>query len=47
MLPSTHPGSGREVKRMVYLINFFVSVGAQVVGHFLCKWLDPDMSEGE
>ena len=27
---------------MEYLMSFLVSVGAQVIGHFLCKWLDPD-----
>ena len=33
---------------MQYLIDFCVSVGAQVVGYFLCKWLDPDHgSKGE
>ena len=32
---------------MGFLIDFFVSVGAQVAGYFLCKWLDPDDHEGE
>lgn len=33
---------------MQYLIDFCVAVGAQVVGHFLCKWLDHDEdSKGE
>ena len=27
---------------MAYLIELIVSVGAQVLGYFLCKWLDPD-----
>ena len=44
MLPFFHPRSGREVSRVEYLINLLVSVGAQVIGHFLCKWLDPDDS---
>lgn len=30
-----------------YIVSFIVSVGAQVLGHFLCKWLDPDMNKGE
>ena len=48
MLPFFHPRSGREVSSVEYLINFFVSVGAQLVSHFLCKWLDPDNeSKGE
>ncbi len=42
LLPFFHPRSGREVNGVEYIINFFVSVGAQVVGYFLCKWLDPD-----
>ena len=25
---------------MEYLMSFLVSVGAQVIGHFLCKWLE-------
>ena len=32
---------------MEYLMSFLVSVGAQVIGHFLCKWLDPDDEKGE
>ena len=32
---------------MTYFINFIVSVGAQVVGYFLCKWLDPDNHKGK
>lgn len=32
---------------MVYLIEFLVSVAAQVVGYFLCKWLDPDNRKGQ
>lgn len=32
---------------MQYLIDFFIAVGAQVVGYFLCKWLDHDNSKGE
>lgn len=27
---------------MAYLIELIVSVGAQVIGYFLCKRLDPD-----
>ena len=46
-LPFFHPCSGREVERMQYLIDFFIAVGAQVVGYFLCKWLDHDNSKGE
>jgi len=32
---------------MAYLIEFLVSVAAQVVGYFLCKWLDPDNRKGQ
>jgi len=32
---------------MQYFANFFISVGAQVAGYFLCKWLDPDNRKGE
>jgi len=32
---------------MEYLMSFLVSVGAQVIGHFLYKWLDPDDEKGE
>ena len=32
---------------MEYLMSFLVSVGAQVIGHFLCKWLDPDKRKGK
>ena len=31
---------------MEYLMSFLVSVGAQVIGHFLCKWLDPRDEKG-
>jgi hypothetical protein len=27
---------------VAYIIEFIVSVAAQVVAYFLCKWLDPD-----
>ena len=27
---------------MEYLMSFLVSVGAQVIGHYLCKWHEPD-----
>ena len=47
VLPFIHPGSGREVRSMTYLVEFLIAVGAQVVGHFLCKWLDPDQEKGE
>lgn len=47
MLPFTHSRSREEVDSVEYIVSFFVSVGAQVVGHFLCKWLDQDMNEGE
>ena len=42
LLPLSIPSSGKEVSSLIYLINFIVSVAAQVVGYFLCKWLDPD-----
>ena len=32
---------------MAYLIEFLVSVAAQVVAYFLCKWLDPDNRKGQ
>ena len=31
---------------MAYLIEFLVSVAAQVVGYFLCKWLNGLFSKG-
>ena len=32
---------------MAHLIELIVSVGAQVIGYFLCKWLDPDKHKGK
>ena len=32
---------------MAYFIELIVSVGAQVIGYFLCKWLDPDKRKGK
>ena len=32
---------------MAYLIELIVSVGAQVIVYFLCKWLDPDKRKGK
>ena len=32
---------------MAYLIELIVSVGAQVIGYFLYKWLDPDKRKGK
>ena len=32
---------------MAYLIELIVSVGAQVIGYFLCKWLDQDKRKGK
>ena len=32
---------------MAYLIELIISVGAQVIGYFLCKWLDPDKRKGK
>lgn len=46
-LPFTHSRSREEVDGVEYIMSFIVSVGAQVLGHFLCKWLDPDMNKGE
>ena len=31
---------GKGVEGLEYLLMFLVSVGADVVGHILCKWLD-------
>ena len=32
---------------MAYLIELIVSVGAQVIGYFLCKRFDPDKRKGK
>lgn len=29
-----------EILELTHLITFFVAVGAEVAGHYLCKWLD-------
>ena len=39
--------SGEEVSIVDHVINFCISVAAQVVGYFLCKWLDPDGRKGK
>lgn len=31
---------GKGVNTLAYLITFFVAVGAEMAGHYLCKWLD-------
>lgn len=33
-------GNGKGVHAMEYLVGFLVSVGASVVGYYVCKWLD-------
>ena len=37
-----HPAylTGEEVDALAYFLTFLVSVGADVVSHFICKWLD-------
>lgn len=40
-LPLFHSGSRGEVGSLYDIfVGFFVSVGASVVGHYICKWLD-------
>ena len=35
--------AGEEVSSMRgIIITFFVSVGAEVLGYYICKWLDGD-----
>ena len=41
MLPLSHSGSRGEVNRVSDIFSgFFLSVGASVVAHYICKWLD-------
>ena len=39
---AVHPAylTGEEVDALAYFLTFLVSVGADVVSHFICKWLD-------
>ena len=39
---AVHPAylMGEEVDALAYFLTFLVSVGADVVSHFICKWLD-------
>ena len=30
---------------MTYLISFLVAIVAEVVGHYICKWLDSDSND--
>lgn len=34
--------SRKEVFPVEYIIAFFISVAASVVGYYICKWLDRD-----
>lgn len=47
VLPFHYSRSREEVDSDGIPHEFFGSVGAQVIGHFLCKWLDPDDEKGE
>ena len=41
MLPLSHSGSRGEVSQVGEIFTgFFLSVGASVVAHYICKWLD-------
>ena len=39
---AVHPAylTGEEVDALAYFLTFLASVGADVVSHFICKWLD-------
>lgn len=37
---SLHSGIRKEVISMEYIITIFLAVMAQVIGHYVCKWLD-------
>ena len=39
--------SGEGVSILGYIADFCISVAAQVVGYFLCKWLDRDSHKGK
>ena len=34
------PGSGKGVDALDFLLDFFVSVGASIIGNYVSKWLD-------
>ena len=36
---SLHSGIRKEVISMEYIITIFLAVMAQVIGHYVCKWL--------
>ena len=37
---SLQSASRKEVSTMEYIITVFLAVMAQVIGHYVCKWLD-------
>ena len=37
---SLQSGIRKEVISMEYIITIFLAVMAQVIGHYVCKWLD-------
>ena len=30
----------KEVELMEYIVNFVISVAADVIGYYICKWVD-------
>ena len=45
-LPSPFP-PGREVKIMMAMISFALSVAAGIVSNYICKWLDELFKDGK